>query len=261
LLGRVVRDNGRPALDEVTPNVLVQGASVVIPRDATAAEAASANGGALDAALVRARNLSITDTSTNLEGHYRFWAVDGVDSVEVVLRDFLQLNTSIIRPDTILGISQATGLLNPVDDGSGSVRWQILPRGPTDLLLQTKEADIAVTVELDTLAASLGDIVEVTVVVTNNGPWRATAFEVRDTVPAALTYLSSTQTGGSYDSDTGLWSFADLDVGQADTLSVLLEVTDGTPASIPIIAEALGLTFEVDPNAGNNGASVQLGVS
>ena len=262
VLGRVISDNGRPALDEVTPNVLISGAALVIPRETTAAEAASADGGALDAALVRARNLSITDTSTNLEGHFRFWAVDGADSVEVVLRDFLGLTTSVIRPDTTLGISQAIGLLNPVDDGAGAVRWQILLRGATDLVLQpTKVADIGVTVALDTLAASLGDTVEVTVVVSNIGPWRATAFEVRDTVPAALTYLSSTQTGGSYDSGTGLWSFTDLDVGQADTLSVLFEVTDGTPASIPIIAEALGLIFEVDPNAGNNGASVLLGVS
>jgi uncharacterized repeat protein (TIGR01451 family) len=261
LLGRVITDNGRPALDEVTPTVLILAAAIVTPRETTAAEAAAAGGGALDAALVRARNLAITDTSTSLDGHFRFWAVDGADSVEVVVRDFVAINTSALRPDTTLELSEAIGLLNPVDNGAGTVRWQILPRQASDLVLQTKQADIGVTVALDTVAASLGDTIEATVVVSNAGPRAATAFEVRDTVPTALTYLSSTQTGGSYDSGTGLWSIAGLDVGQADTLRVLLEVTDGTPASIPIIVESLGLTFEVDPNPTNNGATVLLGVS
>ena len=82
-----------------------------------------------------------------------------------------------------------------------------------------------------------------------------------DGVTSALTYVSSSQTGGSYDSGTGLWSFASLDAGGADTLRVLLEVTDGTPATIPLIAESLGLTLEVDSNPGNDVATVNLGVS
>ena len=109
-----------------------------------------------------------------------------------------------------------------------------------------------------TVSATLGDTIEATVVVTNAGPRTATAFEVRDTVPSALTYVSSSQTGGSYDAGTGLWSFDSLDAGAADTLRVLLEVTDGTPGTVPLTAESLGLTFEIDSNPGNDEGTVDL---
>lgn len=260
LLGRVVSDNGRPALDEVTPAVLIAGAALVIPREVSVGQAATADGTALDAALVRIRSAAITDTSTNVAGHFRFWAVNGADSVEVVVRDFLGLNTSVIRPDTVVELGQATGLLNPFDDG-GTVRWQLLPRGAADLALATKQADIGVTVSLDTAGASLGDTVQVTVAVRNAGPRSATAFQVRDTIPTALTYVTSSQTGGSYDAVSGLWSLSGLDAGAADTLRVLMEVTDGTPGLIPFVAESLGLTFEVDPNGANDVASTSLIVS
>ena len=260
LLGRVISDNGRPALDDVTANVLVGSAALVTARELTVARAATADGGALDAALARIRNAAITDTSTNGDGHFRFWAVDGPDSVEVVVRDFLGLNTAAFRPDTTVELTQATGLLNPVDDG-GTVRWQLLPRAGPDVTLSERAADIGVDVMLDVTSAGLGDTVEVVVVVSNAGPRPATAFEVRDTIPTALTFVSSDPTSGSYDAGTGLWSLPSLDAGAADTLRVLLEVTDGTPASIPIVAESLGLTFEVDPNPFNDGDSETLGIS
>jgi uncharacterized repeat protein (TIGR01451 family) len=262
LLGRVVSDNGRRALDDVTPNVLIPAAALVTPREVSVADAASADSAALDAALVRIRNAAITDTLTGVDGYFRFWALDGVDSVEVVVRDFLGLNTSVIRPDTIMELSQAIGLLTPVDDGSGTIRWQILPRAAGDVVLNpVRTANLAVSIAVDTADASLGDTVEVTVIVSNGGPNNAVFFEVRDTIPTALTYVSSSQTGGSYASDTGLWSIDKLVPGAADTLRVRMEVTDDTPATIPLVVEVIGLTQVVDPNAGNNSASTSLGVS
>ena len=261
LLGRVVSDNGRPALDDVTPTILIPSAAVATPRELSVAQAASADGGALDAALARIRNAAITDTSTNADGHFRFWAVDGGDSVEVIVRDFLSYDSSRLPPDTAVELGRLTGLLNPLDTGSGGIRWQLLPRTGADITPQPKLADVAVSIVLDTVAATLGDTVETTVVVTNAGPRTATLFEVRDTVPTALTYVSSSQTGGSFDPVSGLWSFTSLEAGAADTLTVRLEVTDGTVATIPFIAESLGLTFQVDSNAGNDGAAAALGIS
>ncbi|NIR38698.1 MAG: hypothetical protein GWN07_22855, partial [Actinobacteria bacterium] len=109
----------------------------------------------------------MTDTSTTAEGHFRFWADDGTDSVEVVIRDWLvpSFNTSAFRPDTIVRIVSLTGLLSPLQDGGGAVRWRVLPRGVLDVLLEQKNVSVSIATSLDTGAASLGDTVEVTVVI------------------------------------------------------------------------------------------------
>jgi uncharacterized repeat protein (TIGR01451 family) len=263
LLGRLVLDNGRRVLDAVTPTRLVPAAAIPVARDATAAEAASAGGGALDAALVRIRALEITDTSTNAEGDFRFWGVRGADSVEILFPSWLvpTVNTAVIKPDSVIRVQQVLGLLTPFDDGSGTLRWRVRPRTPTDVTLETKLADVAVTVALTPTGVSLGDTVEVTVVAGNNGPATATALEVRDTIPAALSYVSASSTAGSYDPGTGIWSIGSIAAGAADTLRVRLEVIDGTAASIPIVAESLGLTFEVDGVSANNGQLRTLVIS
>ncbi len=260
VLGRVVTDNGRVALDDVTALRLVPQAELVSPVDVSVSDGAIASGGALDAALARIQNVEITDTSTAVDGHFRFWAVDGADSIEVVLRDFLGFNTSVVRPDTVLNISQATGLLTPFDD-AGTVRWRLLPRAPSDVVLEVRVADVSVTAALDTVQASLGDTVEVTVVAANAGPFPARGLEVQDTIPTALSFVSSRATTGSYDDATGVWTIGDLSAGAADTLVIRMEVSDGTPALVGNIAESLGLVTEVDPNVVNNGVIVFLTIS
>lgn len=261
LRGRVVSDNGRPALQDVTPFLLVQQAILVTPVEVTVAEAASADGGGLDAALVRIRDVEITDTSTNASGHFRFWAWRGADSVEVVVRDYLGANTSVIRPDTVVRLDGLVGLLSPFDAGAGEIRWQVLPRAGSDMILEVKAADISVALTADTTEASLGDVVEFQVVAGNAGPVAARGVEVRDTVPTAFTFLSSTATVGSYDSGTGIWDVGDMDVDASDTLWIQMELTDDGPTSVTNIAESLGLTFEVDPTAGNDAASVTVTVN
>jgi hypothetical protein len=133
LRGRVVEDNGRPALDGVTATVLVDSVALVVPVATTPGGASNAQGGALDAALVRISNVLVADTATNvLDQSFRFWAVDGADSVEVVVRPFLGYDTSSIQPGSVL--SGVTGLLSPIDEGVSSIRWQILPRSREDIV-------------------------------------------------------------------------------------------------------------------------------
>ena len=260
-LGRIATDNGRPALADVTPTILVTAAANPIPAEVTVAQASTADGGGLDAALVRIRQVEITDTSRTVDGDFRFWGVVGSDSVEIVLREFLGLNTAVIRPDTTVRLAQAAGLLTPFD-GGGTVRWRLLPRGGSDLTLETKTADIRISAGLAPTSAALGDTVEVTVVALNAGPLRATGVAVRDTVPTAMGFVSATETRGSYDPVPGTWSIGDMDAGSADTLRLRLQLTDTIGIiQIPIVSESLGLTFEVDPNILNSRAVVILTVS
>jgi hypothetical protein len=80
LLGRVTVSHGRPALDAVTPFLLVGSAQLVIPVDVAVPAAGEASGGALDGALVRIRDAEIQDTST-VGNDKHFWAHAAGDSV------------------------------------------------------------------------------------------------------------------------------------------------------------------------------------
>jgi uncharacterized repeat protein (TIGR01451 family) len=118
-----------------------------------------------------------------------------------------------------------------------------------------------VTTALDTLQASQGDTVEISVVASNNGPLGATLLQVRDSIPTGATFVSSTETIGTYASGTGIWDIGSLAAGASDTLRIRVEITATAPATVTNIAESLGLTFEVDPSAGNNSDQASLPIS
>lgn len=130
-LGTTTREAGRPGLDDVTPYILVQQAQVPIPVEVSTETAATADGGALDAALVVIRTAVVSDTMTvTATNDFRFLADDGSGPTHVVLRSFL----GIPRPaegDTV----SAVGMLSPFDDGSGVVQWELLVRAPSELAI------------------------------------------------------------------------------------------------------------------------------
>lgn len=260
-LGRTAVDNGRPALSDVRSLVLVSSAAVVTPVDVSTAVAATAQDTALDAALVRVQAAEISDTMTTAGGNFHFWLDDGSDSVEVVVRDFLGVDHSAIRTDTTVRVARLTGLLSPVEDGGGAITWRILPRSGSDILLETKLADLSVSMTADTTRASFGDTIAFTVVVANNGPLTATGVSVVDSIPDQTTFLSSTESRGSYDSAAGLWSVGDLLSGGADTLELRVEVADTTPGQFLHTAFAGGLVFQVDPNGSNDGQSILITIN
>ncbi|MDH5761248.1 MAG: carboxypeptidase-like regulatory domain-containing protein [Gemmatimonadota bacterium] len=133
-LGRTAVDNGQPVLTSVTPFELVSQAALPAAVDVTTAQAASARGGPLDAALVRIQHAAIVDTAT-VNGDYVVTVDDGSGPVELYLRSFLQIGTDLLRPGIGVGIQRSFGLLVPVDDGSGT-RWRLLPRGAGDMALE-----------------------------------------------------------------------------------------------------------------------------
>jgi uncharacterized repeat protein (TIGR01451 family) len=256
VLGRVTVSHGRPALDAVTPFVLVSSAQLVLPVEVTVPAAGEANGGALDAALVRIRSSEIQDTST-VGNDKHFWAHADGDSVEVVLRAFLGISPNpAIRPDTVVALSQAVGLLSPFDDGSGNVRWRLLVRSASEIATVIKTVDVAVTTAFDTLQATANDTVEIRVVARNiGGPYTATDVAVADTIPAALTYISSSATRGSYDAATRTWTIGNMAPGAAaDTLRIQAAVT-GTPGNVSNTARRLPLRREVDTSGVNDVAT------
>jgi uncharacterized repeat protein (TIGR01451 family) len=255
LLGRLMVDQGRPVLDDVTPTILIASATLPVPVEMGSGEAANARGGRLDAALIRIRNAEISDTTTE-GGLFRFRVDDGSGKVDVVFRPFLQLNNAAVRPDTVLRISQLTGLLTPVLGPDGSMRWRVVPRASADVLLEFKQADVGIKTTADRTAAIKGESFVFTVVVNNSGPLAASGVQVTDSVPRGLTFTSASTSRGSYDSATGLWALDSLKVGQADTLVLTAQVTTDLVGPGANQARISRIRNEVDPVPANNSASV-----
>jgi hypothetical protein len=127
-LGRRGARDGQPTLEEVTAFRIAAGA-VPAARSLTTAQAASATGGTLDAALVAVSDVPISDSTTAASGDYVVTVNDGSGPLAVVFdRDltFLMLRTRFV-PGAVI---DATGLLVP---GGPGAPWQLKPRGGSDV--------------------------------------------------------------------------------------------------------------------------------
>lgn len=127
-LGRTAVRDSLTVLDRV--RIFDIGFVVMLaPLRITSAEAATANGGVLDAALVKIATDTITDTLTDGFGNYTFTADDGTGPVTVVLDQNISFTQS---RDTIGAVVDVTGLLVPQVPGT----WILKPRSNADIVLR-----------------------------------------------------------------------------------------------------------------------------
>jgi hypothetical protein len=124
-LGKMAARDGQPVLDGAQATVLVTGPGRPA-ETVTTAVAATADGGRLDAALVKVVDGTIgTDTAT-VSGDYVFSLDDGSGPVTVVFDKDAGLTRTGYVPGTVI---DATGLLVP--DGAGA--WRLKPRTNADV--------------------------------------------------------------------------------------------------------------------------------
>ncbi len=96
----------------------------------------------------------------------------------------------------------------------------------------------------------------------NNGPAPnpVTNIEIVDLLPDGVTFESGSPDVGSYESDTGIWSVGELDVGAEKTLVITAVVDSYDPALGQTITNAASLVkldqTDLDPD--NNSASADL---
>lgn len=67
---------------------------------------------------------------------------------------------------------------------------------------------------------SVGDLVNYTINVSNNGVTNLSQINVNDTLNNTIEYISSESNTGSYNSSSGLWSIPSLNVGEATILNI-----------------------------------------
>ena len=128
-------------------------------------------------------------------------------------------------------------------------------------------ADIRVTKTVSDPTPAVGTNVTFTVAAKNLGPNNATGVQVRDVVPAGVTFVSAIASQGSYSAGTGIWSIGSLANGATAKLRVTVTVnttsrvtntavrvagtpTDFDPANNSATAHVTGSTIPGLPNTG-----------
>ena len=127
LIGRVAIREGQPVLDDAEPFTL--GFSRTPPPTEIKTDvAATADGGLLDAALVKVFDATIGATAT-VAGDFVLTVDDGTGTLEVVLDQSLPFS---LGPFTVGADVDVTGVLVP----TGSGTWQLKPTSPGDILIK-----------------------------------------------------------------------------------------------------------------------------
>ena len=84
-------------------------------------------------------------------------------------------------------------------------------------------ADLRLTKTVNNASPAVGLNVIFDLTVTNDGPQNATGVEVTDLLPSGYTYVSD-NSGGNYNSGTGVWNVGTLNNGNSSTLQITATV-------------------------------------
>ncbi len=121
-------------------------------------------------------------------------------------------------------------------------------------------ADLTITKVADKTAVNVGDTINYTLVVTNNGPDDATTVDANDVLPSVLTFYSSSSTQGSYATSTNLWTIGDLPHGDSATTTIAATV-NANPDDNTITNVATVSADQTDIDTDNNTATSTVTVN
>jgi len=118
-----------------------------------------------------------------------------------------------------------------------------------------QSADVALSSSFDATRPNVGDIVTYNVSVRNSGPSGATGLSISAPLPAGLTFLTATPSGGTYDPATGLWAAGGLGAGAVETLLITARVD--APAMATASAAVVAVD-QFDPSPGDDATTASL---
>lgn len=113
----------------------------------------------------------------------------------------------------------------------------------------TATADLSLNVSSSSTNVNVNANFTYIFVVNNTGPNAATNIQVNITLPAQVTYQSSTG-AGTY--NAGVWTIANINSGASATLNISVRVNPTTEGQTATSTGAITASDQADPNAGNN---------
>lgn len=176
----------------------------------------------------------------------------GIWSIGSIYRDrqtSFQLTATVNHTSPILYIASITNssLIDPDITNNTAL---------VTLNSQGEQADLFLKKTVDNTEPDVGDLVVFTITVGNLGPDLATAVEVRELLPEGLTYISD-DSGGDYNSDTGLWTIGLLLPQSIKNLTITARADD----SGQVISSAVITNYDnADLNPTNNSSSIILNI-
>lgn len=122
-------------------------------------------------------------------------------------------------------------------------------------------ADLAVTKQSGESSMPVGETVEYTIIVTNNGPDDAMNVIITDTLPSAIQFISANE-NGIHDELTNAitWNYAYMAPGETIVLTVEGRIKSDTRGGVTLVNMASAYSETVDPDLSNNTASAAIEV-
>ncbi len=122
-------------------------------------------------------------------------------------------------------------------------------------------ADATITNTVNNANPHEGSVIHFTVTVANAGPAIATNVSILDLLPSGLTLeQAASSAGGSYDTSTGVWSIAQIDVNSSATLTLTASVNIGTIDQTISNTATITQLDQNNSNGINNSASASASV-
>ena len=118
-----------------------------------------------------------------------------------------------------------------------------------------QSADIAVTKGVDNPAPYIGDTVQFTIGVVNQGPNDTSDLNILDNLPSGYGFVSASASKGNYDASSGQWTVGSLANGARESL-IIRAVVNGSGAYTN--SAMMSYSAMPDPDATNNTSSIAV---
>ena len=143
------------------------------------------------------------------------WSIDSLESDENAT---LTLTVKLIKDGIVENSVSVTSKENDSDMSNNNAT--------SDNVTSIPNADLSIIKTVNTTSAKIGQSIEYTIVVKNNGPSTATNVSVDEKLSELVEFVSA---DGDYDSKTGLWNVGTLENGATATLTLTVKIIrDGT---------------------------------
>ncbi len=141
--------------------------------------------------------------------------------------------------DNTATVSSSTPEFNPGDESASTTTTvNQSPYGATDLSIQKSDSP-------DPVIA--GENLTYTLVVTNNGPAPATGVQVVDSLPAGVSYVTSSSTKGACSAGV-LCLIGDMAVGESVTITIIVRVDSDLTSGLSNLAFVSSLNPDSNPD-------------
>lgn len=148
-----------------------------------------------------------------------------------------------------------TGLiLNNVSVTASEYDYNLTNNFANETIDVEKSADVSVIKSVNNSSPNYGDLVMWTLMISNNGPDKATNVYVEDFLPEGLSLVSYNATKGFY--DEGIWAMCCLENGEVETLEMICKVVK--TGKLLNLAEIHADEYDYDPSNNEDNESIDV---